>query len=135
MSDKTMEQIDIEIEKLQTARDKIVRLNAEMAKPKPRCGDFGYPMASPSTIVLLDGGRNPVGSNGLQHLSVDIVDDSNPYVWMGNMYDLGLAAGDGGVIIAFTKDEAEYHINDSTYEECDSVDTKLQDALERRRKA
>ena len=113
MSEKTVEQIDAEIQKLQDARAEVVRLNE--AK-KPRHGDYGFDDEGDSCFMTADW-DNVVRYCG--NVSMSNPDPSVPKYRkiakiVGNIFDDLKAAGTDGILMPLTREEAEYFAGLST---------------------
>ena len=107
MSDKTVEQIDAEIKKLQDAKAEVVRLNE--AK-KPMFGDYGVKDGEGALICHPERGTSYGTNNEVWLFSRQDLSWGSPKscVKLGNIFDDLEAAGPDGILLPLTKEEAEY---------------------------
>ena len=77
-------------------------------KPEPRQGEYGYGKWGWSHVCVKDGGTKNVIGASLGDTMYPINTADFTYTWTGNIFDDLKAAGEGGILLPLTRDEAVF---------------------------
>ena len=114
MSQETKEQlqrqIDEELSTITACQSRAADLRKALSlikdKPEPRQGEYGYSKGGWGRVCVQDSGtKNVIGATlGDTMYPINTAD----YTWTGNIFDDLKAAGEGGILLPLTRDEAVF---------------------------